>query len=216
MKQNTDLQSQNTAIEEKMKLNDTLVLQKNENIKELHSQLDDLKLLNKNLKQDLAECHSNIRNLETSLKVRDECNSNLENEKDVKKQKLAMREEFIKHQDEIIDKLSSDLVSERSSAEEIKNKLSVCLIKIKELDYNNKYLKKLTETNNDNFHKLDSQSKKLSAEFDSLKFKYDETVKDLLDATIKLQLTVKVRQESEHFTKLLQSNYHELKNEMTI
>jgi septal ring factor EnvC (AmiA/AmiB activator) len=74
----------------------------------------------------------------------------------------------------------------------------------------------LTESNNDNFYKLDSYSKKLAAEFDSLKFKYDETIKDLFDATIKLQLTVKVRQESEHYTKLLQVNYGECKNDMLI
>jgi len=116
-----------------MKLNDTLVQQKNENIKDLHTQLEDYKNLNINLKQELAACHSNIRNLETSLIVSQESNNNLSNEKDVKKEKLEMREEFIRHQDTIINKLSTDIVTERTQAEDVKNRLSVSMIKIKEL-----------------------------------------------------------------------------------
>lgn len=171
MKKNTDLQTLNSAIEEKIKLNDTLVQQKNDNIRNLQNSIDEFKAINKSLKQDVAMKDATIRNLETSLKVKDECNNNLESEKDIKGQKLSMREEFIKHQDEVINKLSSDLVSERSQSEEIKNRLSVSLIKIKELDNSNRYLKQLTDSNSDKFQKIEAYSRKLAYEFDSLKFK---------------------------------------------
>jgi len=156
MKKNTDLQTLNSAIQEKIKLNDTLVQQKNDNIKHLKSTLDEFKEINKTLKKDVATKDATIRNLQTSLKVKDECNNNLESEKDIKGQKLSMREEFIKHQEDVVNKLSSDLVSERAESEEIKNRLTVSTIKIKELDNNNKYLKQLTDNNNDNFQKIEA------------------------------------------------------------
>jgi len=137
MKLNSDLQTKNFAIEEKIKLNDTLVQQKNENIKDLQIKLDEFKELTKNLKENLALKEANIRNLETKLKVKDENNNNLASEKDIKSEKLTMREDFIKHQEIVIQKLSSDLISERSEGEETKNRLTVSIIKIKEISKSN-------------------------------------------------------------------------------
>lgn len=82
--------------------------------------------------------------------------------------------------------------------------MAVCLVQLKELDKTAKTLNFEKNFFEDKFRSIENLHTKVTLEFDTLKFKYAQICRDLMDTIVKMNLSSKARHGTENMNQKLQ------------
>lgn len=124
----------NRKLDDKYQLLKDLEEQKDEYILQYKEEILEGNSLINGLKTDNNCLEAKLKNYETQIQIGSDENTNLKNEHSTKTTKINEMNQLLKNQDDMINNFLSDIKKERNESEFNKNKLSVCLVQLKELE----------------------------------------------------------------------------------